>query len=512
MTLGVSGWVASGLCWVSLVPAGARWLRVAQREHYLAGSTTRFAFRWWIRVRLNAPLLVLGFAATALSWRWPLSAIGTGAVATIAPLGLSVRGRTSPLGVTRRLATLATMSFGVEAAIVALGFAIHRTVFLAAMGVILVPVVVDCACLLTVPIERSFASRFVARATNRLGSVRPLIVGITGSFGKTSTKNYVSHLLANHVRVVASPGSFNNRAGLARAVNEQLIEGTEVFVAEMGTYGRGEIAELCRWCPPNIAVITAIGPVHLERFGSEDEILAAKSEITASATTIVLNVDDARLADLADVLAEREDRPVVVRCSSVDRGADVCVIEELGSCEVLVGGRTIGSGITLTAGAQSGNVACAVAVARHLEVPDAEISARLGDLPAVPHRLSVATAPSGVVVIDDTYNSNPAGALAALRLLGEAGETGRRVLVTPGMVELGRRQAEENRAFGSAAAEMAAELVVVGETNRAALLAGVKGNTPATFRTREAAVRWVRENLVSGDAVLYENDLPDHYP
>ena len=105
-----------------------------------------------------------------------------------------------------------------------------------------------------------------------------------------------------------------------------------------------------------------------------------------------------------------------------------------------------------------------------------------------------------------------AGALAALRLLGEAGETGRRVLVTPGMVELGRRQAEENRAFGSAAAEMAAELVVVGDTNRAALLAGVKGNTPATFRTREAAVRWVRENLVSGDAVLYENDLPDHYP
>jgi UDP-N-acetylmuramoyl-tripeptide--D-alanyl-D-alanine ligase len=512
MTLSVSGWVALGLCWASLVPAGARWLRVAQREHYLAGSITRFAFRWWIRVRLNASLLVLVFAATALSWRWPLSAIGTGAVAMVAPLGLSVRGRTSPLGVTRRLVTLATMSVAVEAAIVALGFAIHRAVFLAAMGVILVPVVVDLACLAAVPIERGLASRFVARATNRLASVRPLIVGITGSFGKTSTKNYVSHLLANQVRVVASPGSFNNRAGLARAVNEQLVEGTEVFVAEMGTYGRGEIAELCRWCPPSVAVVTAIGPVHLERFGSEDEILAAKSEITVSATTVILNVDDERLARLAENLAQRENPPVVVRCSSVDRGADVCVIDELGSCDVLADGRLIGSGISLTAGAQSSNVACAVAVALQLGVSDAEISARLGHLPAVPHRLSVATAPSGVVVIDDTYNSNPAGALAALRLLGEAGETGRRVVVTPGMVELGRRQAEENQAFGSAASEMAAEFVVVGETNRSALLAGAKGNKPVTFRTREGAVRWVRENLVSGDAVLYENDLPDHYP
>jgi len=404
------------------------------------------------------------------------------------------------------------MSLVVEAAIVALGFVLHRAVFLTAVGVILVPGVVDLGCLAVVPIERSLASRFVARATRRLGSVRPLIVGITGSFGKTSTKNYVVHLLGNQVRVVASPGSFNNRAGLARAVNEQLVDGTEVFVAEMGTYGRGEIAELCRWCPPSVAVITAIGPVHLERFGSEDEILAAKSEITVAATTIVLNVDDARLAHLADDLAQRDNRRSVVRCSSVDRGADVCVIEEHGSCEVLVGGRTIGAGITLTAGAQPGNVACAVGVARHLEVPDAEITARLGDLPAVPHRLSVATAPSGVIVIDDTYNSNPAGARAALRLLGESGQTGRRVVVTPGMVELGRRQAEENRVLGSTAYEMAAELVVVGETNRSALVAGAEGHKPVTFRTREGAVRWVRENLVSGDAVLYENDLPDHYP
>ena len=120
------------------------------------------------------------------------------------------------------------------------------------------------------------------------------IVGIVlgGSYGKTSTKGYLAHLLAGRYSVVASPRSFNNRAGLARTVNELLVPGTDVLIAEMGAYGPGEIAELCRWLPPEVAVITAIGPVHLERFKSLDRTLAAKAEITVGAETVVLNVDD----------------------------------------------------------------------------------------------------------------------------------------------------------------------------------------------------------------------------
>ena len=158
------------------------------------------------------------------------------------------------------------------------------------------------------------------------------------------------------------------------------------------------------------------------------------------------------------------------------------------------------------------NVACAVGVASRLGVPAADQLARLADLPTVPHRLAVATAPSGVVVIDDTYNSNPAGARAALGVLRSEARQGRRVVVTPGMVELGKRQAEENRVFGNAALEVATDLIVVGQTNRSALVAEAGQRRPITVRTREDAVCWVRENLVSGDAVLYENDLPDHYP
>src|SRR5437870_3647177 len=165
--------------------AGLRWLRVAQREHYLAGSVTRFAWRWWVQ------------------WR----------------------------------------------------------------------------------------------------PVKPAVVAVTGSYGKTSTKGYIAHLVGSSRALVASPRSFNNRAGLARAVNEQLAPGTEVFVAEMGAYGPGEIAELCYWVRPRIGVITAIGPVHLERFGSEERIVEAKAEIFTGVETAVLNVDDDRLEDVARQIA-----------------------------------------------------------------------------------------------------------------------------------------------------------------------------------------------------------------
>jgi len=118
----------------------------------------------------------------------------------------------------------------------------------------------------------------------------------------------------------------------------------------------------------------------------------------------------------------------------------------------------------------------------------------------------------GLQIIDDTFNSNPAGAAAALENLGALAGDGRKVVVTPGMVELGRRQAAENAAFAASALAVADQLVVVGETNRAALLKGAGSGAVVTLPDRQAAVDWVRANLGAGDSVLYENDLPDHYP
>ncbi len=521
-------WITVVVCVVACVPAGLRWLRVAQREHYLAGSVTRFAARWWGSTVINQIGALSGSAAAVASLWFPLAGLLTAVVVTAGPLGLSVRGRTSPLAWTRRLRTLAALWVLLEAVVVAVGWLVGVPSVAAVVAALAVPLLVDLACAVAAPFERRASTSFVDQASRRLHAVNPTIVAITGSFGKTSTKNHVAHIVKAARSVVATPASFNNRAGLARAVNEHLAEGTEVFVAEMGTYGPGEIADLCRWCPPDIAVITAIGPVHLERFGSEDRIVAAKAEIIEHAQRVVLPVDDSRLAALADAATAAGKR--VYRCSTTDRTADVCVVATPGekgrSCvSVLVEGKLVGEELSVPTGAQPTNLASAVAVALALDIEPALIVDRLHDLPSVDHRLAAVESPSGVVILDDTYNANPAGAGAALRALVAAATGGadrpagvrRLAVVTPGMVELGARQFEENRRFASAAVGVATDLVIVGRTNRRALEAGALAVDGARadvtlVRDRGQAVDWVRSHLASGDAVLYENDLPDHYP
>jgi UDP-N-acetylmuramoyl-tripeptide--D-alanyl-D-alanine ligase len=508
-----AGWGAFAACALALVPAAARWFRVAQREHYIPDSVSRFAVRWWTSEPVNVLLGVTGLAGVVLSGLWPLAALATAAVAVLAPLRLSIRGRTSPLVFTRRLKSLAAVWAAFEAALLGIGAGVGAPAPFAAAALVAAPALVDAALSLTAPIERRLSERFVAMAAERLRRVAPTIVAITGSYGKTSTKNHIAHLVAGTKTVVATPASFNNRGGLARAVNEHLAEGTDVFVAEMGTYGPGEIRDLCRWCPPEIAVMTAVGPVHLERFGTEDAILAAKSEITEGARTVVVNADDRRLAALGSLLdAGTEDRRVV-RAAVEDPSADVRLQMGEGGVTVIASGTAVGAPVPLPPGIQPSNVACAVAVALQLGVPGSMVVERIPTLPPVANRLTADTSASGVYVIDDTFNSNPAGARAALALLAAAPATGKRVVVTPGMVELGRRQAAENEAFGRAACEIASTVVIIGLTNRRALLRGAAGlGRAVVVRTRDQAVAWVRANLGPGDAVLYENDLPDHYP
>ena len=179
---------------------------------------------------------------------------------------------------------------------------------------VLAPLLVDAALLLVSPLEQRLARRHTSRAAATLERVGPLVVAITGSYGKTTTKQYARHLMSGTRRVVASPASFNNAPGLSRAITEQLTPGTEVFIAEMGTYGRGEIAALCEWVKPTVGVITAIGPVHLERMKSLDAIVAAKSEIFECVETAILNVDAYGLQGVAD--ANRLAGKRVLACSA----------------------------------------------------------------------------------------------------------------------------------------------------------------------------------------------------
>lgn len=498
--------------WGAACLAGVRWLRVAQREHYVACSVLRFVRRWWGLGAVNPALAGVVLLAAIVASVAPspgsevAAAIALVGVA-VGPVGLGIRGRTASVAWTLRLRRLALVSALPALAAGVVSVAIQHPAAVV-WAVVLTPVWVDLGLAVLAPVERRLGDRWVRQAAAALERVSPRIAAITGSYGKTSTKGYVAHLLGGRHPVVASPASFNNRMGLARTVNEHLGDDTEIFVAEMGIFGPGEIADLCSWIPPEVGVITAIGPVHLERMGSLDAIAEAKREILAQARVGVLNVDSPQLARIAD---EEEGRIDVIRCSSRDRGVDVHCDPSTG--EVWVRGEVVGS--CDPAAVHPGNVACAVGVILALGLDPRGVADRLPTLPTPAHRQAVGRGERGFAIVDDTFNSNPAGARAALTRLTRLGIDGRRVLVTPGMVELGHLQEEENRRLAREAAEVVTDLVVVGHTNRRALVEGATEGgigSVIVLPDREAAVRWVRDQLGPGDAVLYENDLPDHYP
>ena len=382
------------------------------------------------------------------------------------------------------------------------------------------PLVLVVGDVVIAPVQFVINARFMSRAQRRLAAVEPVVIGVTGSFGKTSTKFAVARLLGDPTVALATPGSFNTPLGLTRTINEELTERHRFLVAEMGAYKEGEIAELCGIVHPTIGVLTAIGPAHLDRFGSMDAIRRGKYEIVTSLPddgTAIMNVDDPEVRKLADAT----DRVAVVRYGIDGSGApdvtatDVEVTHAGTSFKVVDtrSGASIDASTRLLGRHSIGHVLAATAVAlatgRRLD----ELAPAIAALEPVEHRLQLIQGTGGITVIDDAFNSNPAGAAAALDVL-DSMPARRKVVVTPGIIELGPLQERENEIFGESAATVADAVIVVAKVNRAALQEGAHQGRARVVLVddRPQATLWVRENTSAGDVVLFENDLPDHYP
>jgi len=379
------------------------------------------------------------------------------------------------------------------------------------------------------PVQQADNRRFVRRAEQRLREVRPLVVGITGSYGKTTTKACVAAVLDLLGPAYPTPASFNSQLGVVRAINEGLQPTHQSFVVEMGAYRRGDVKELCDLVHPRAGVLTAIGPAHLERFGSLDVTEQAKGELADSIPAdglFVTRADDERCLRVArtraagrvllfapaahpeaDLWAEgirlqdgRSIFTLVVR-AGVIAGAD-------GEQRAEVRARLLGEH-------NVANLLAAAAVGVGEGLALADVARALGKVAPPDHRLApIVNRAAGVVVIDDSYNANPEGAAAALGVLRDHPAT-RRVLVTPGMVELGEREREENRRLGELAASVADIAVLIGprgEDVRAGMLAaGAREEQLHHFPDGPSAHAKVAELTRAGDVVLFENDLPDVY-
>ena len=237
----------------------SRWLRVLQREHYDPRSLWRFLGRWSSpqSARAKAPhrahphrpftlshALIVAMVAAIVLRAEVVLVLACVLYGIFCPQGLSIRGRTSPLEWTRRLRAVATLAGAFSVLVSVLGALSSQPYLGAVVMVLAVPPVLDVATRLLRPHEERRAREFVEQAVARLKAVHPRVVAITGSYGKTSTKNYLTALLGPDAGVLATPRSYNNRAGLSRSINENLADGTRIFIAEMGTYGPGEIRAL----------------------------------------------------------------------------------------------------------------------------------------------------------------------------------------------------------------------------------------------------------------------------
>ena len=376
-----------------------------------------------------------------------------------------------------------------------------------------------CANMLASPVEKSVQRWYFDDAKKKLAQRDDLIrIGITGSYGKTSCKFILGTILSEKYNVLVPPSSFNTPMGLTRVVREQMKPFHEVFIAEMGARHQGDIKELCELVHPTYGLITSVGPQHLETFGSIETIAKTKYELIESLPQngcAFFPGDN----DICRGLYEKT--AIEKKLFSVDDTGDSDVRAEnikagsFGSrFELVLSGERVICETKLLGKHNISNIIGCAAIAHKLGLSAAQIRLGIRKIQPVEHRLQMLPTANGITVIDDAFNANPSGVRAAMEVL--RGFSGRKVVVTPGMVELGDREDEENRAFGRVMASAADLVMLIGPKHtrpiyEGLLEGGFREENIQVYRSLDDAAKVLWTQVNPGDVVIFENDLPDNY-
>lgn len=378
------------------------------------------------------------------------------------------------------------------------------------------------AVIFRMPYENKINQGFYDQAHEKIQSRKDLkVVGITGSFGKTSTKFIAGTILKEKWNTLVPPSSFNSTMGVCKVVNNDLKDEHEVFICEMGARAMGHIEELAKLAEPQIGVITAIGPTHLETFGHIGNIMKTKYELIENLPSdgiAIFNYDDPNVKKLADkTFKEKVLYGIDADPESLDLRAENIQVNMKGSIFDLVdkAGNRATCQTKLLGKHNIHNILAGACVAMTLGMSLEEISEGIAKIEPVEHRLQLIDPGTGVLVIDDAFNSNPVSSKAALDVLN-AFNTGKRVIVTPGMVELGEEQDAANEKFGEYIADVCEAVVLVGPKQTEPIQKGLANKAYPKdqihiVRTMTEVQALLGQLLVPGDVVLFENDLPDTY-
>lgn len=371
------------------------------------------------------------------------------------------------------------------------------------------------------PIEKKVNKKFYDMACSKVRSINGLkTVGITGSYGKTSTKFITSTILDEKFKVLKTPESYNTPMGISKVINNDLNDNYEIFVAELGADQVGEIKEVAVLTNPSIGIITSIGPCHLQTFGSIENIMKTKYELIDELPEdgiAIFNYDNVYVQQLADKTKKSKIIYAVDNIETADIYATDIKVTSLGSefklnvknegsidCKTKILGKH--NILNLLAGASVGK-----ALGMTLE----QIRDGIAKVEPVEHRLQLIDPKTGVLVIDDAFNSNPDGAKAALDVL-KSFDDRRKIIVTPGMIELGEIEYTENEKFGQNIADACDIAILIGKKRTEPIQNGITKhgfNKDNLFvvNTLDESSRVLASLTKSGDVVLFENDLPDTY-
>lgn len=368
------------------------------------------------------------------------------------------------------------------------------------------------------PVEKLIGKRYIKDAKKILASYngRLKVIGVTGSFGKTGTKMILTAMLKEKYNVLTTPKNFNTTMGVVRTVREYLKPQTEIFVCEMGAKKTGDIKELCDLVSPETALITTVGPQHLDTFGSIDNVFSTKFELYDS---VKKRSGKAFVCGDSEEIKNRVgDREVILygTDSSYDYYADNISFSASGvTFDLHLQGETVQITTKLLGSHNVQNIVGSAAVAHSYGVSAQSIKFAVSRLTAPEHRLEIKRYANGSTLIDDAYNSNPVGCLEACRVLSRFSPM-KRVLITPGLVELGNEEYKHNYRLGEIASQCADFIILVGLERSRPIKEGIMSKgydedkifVAASFK--EAYEKYT--SFADADTVvLIENDLPDNY-
>ncbi|RIA47283.1 Mur ligase family protein [Dichotomicrobium thermohalophilum] len=386
------------------------------------------------------------------------------------------------------------------------------------------PLVLVLGNLILMPLESRTQRKFWNEAHAKLKRLRPTVIGITGSFGKTSVKHILGHILSMHARTLYTPGSVNTVMGNTRIIREQLKPGTRYFIAEMGAYGIGSIKRLCDLTPPDLGILTTIGEAHYERFKSLETVAQAKFELSEAVVAkegkMIVGEEVLAQQYAVDYMNAHRDNFIIcgegefadLKILNVEQSKDGLKVRV--TWPEMFGAEEFALFAPLYGLHHGTNMALAFGAAVLAGVPAKKAIAAMATVPQIEHRLEVKPQGDGSILIDDAYNSNPSGFAAALELTDKLRNgRGRRILITPGMAELGERHDQAHAELGLKAAQCI-DVALVVRPDRIPTFVDTFERRAANGRVVKLnsfaeAEDWLKRNVKEDDVVLIENDLPD---